>query len=240
MATTTADTLPFSLDERILIGSSSNASSSSKTATKTVRLESLAQWNGNSWIHPFSDIDLGLVSGSNKYKHRIYKVDMSISSHGAQQFPKSVSGLDHIPTLPLHNDGDTSHSSAHENERYLSKPQGFFLSILPVDGLTLEEEAEAVQSVFEELIGSRLLNTPVTDGEWDIVEDIPDGQSYSRRSYQLILPFDGAGWSSDALAQSFRKTLPTACGNENNSHENKKVDPQDVIDLKEYISKLVS
>ena len=97
--------------------------------------------------------------------------------------------------------------------RIFLSPQGFFLSILPVDGLTLEEEAEAVQSVFEELIGSRLLNTPVTDGEWDIVEDIPDGQSYSRRSYQLILPFDGAGWSSDALAQSFRKTLPKACGN---------------------------
>ena len=193
MATSTSDTLPFALDERILVRSSSN--DSTETTTKTVRLESLAQWSSESWIHPFADIDL--LSG-----HKISKVDMSISSHGAQEFPSRSTSLDHVPLLP----SDSS------DERYLSKPQGFFLSIVPVNGLTQEEEAQAVQSVFEELIRSRLLNTPVTDGEWDIVVE-EDG---SRRSYQLILPFDGAGWSSDALAQSFRKTLPNVCGNNTN------------------------
>ncbi len=135
---------------------------------------------------------------------------MSISSHGAQRFPTGSKGLDHVPTLPLRLDDDgSSETSVRENDRYLSKPKGFFLSIQPVDGLTPEVEARAVQAAFQELIRSRLLTTPVTDGEWDVVENSKGG-----RLYQLILPFDGAAWSSDALSQSFRKTLPSVCDGE--------------------------
>jgi len=205
--------LPFAYDERILIRSSSTGSwkteSSSTTTTKTIRLESLSQWKNDAWIHPFSDIELGL-SSNNMYKDQISRVEMSISSHGAQRFPTGSKGLDHVPTLPLGLDDDgSSETSVHENDGYLSKPQGFFLSIQPADGLSPKEEARAVQAVFQELMRSRLLTTPVTGGEWDVVENTEGG-----RLYQLILPFDGAAWSSDALAQSFRKTLPSVCEEE--------------------------
>ena len=221
MVTTTEshDKMLFAFDERILIRSSSTgaleSSSATTTTTKTVRLESLAQWKNDAWIHPFSDIDLGLSSRSNHYKNLISRVDMSISSHGAQRFPTDSDGLDQIPVLPLWlHDGQRSKSKARESERYLSNPQGFFLSIRPANGLAPEEEARAVQAVFQELIRSRLLTTPVTGGEWDVVEDIGGGQNSSPRLYQIILPFDGATWSSDALAQSLRRTLPDVCGNE--------------------------
>jgi hypothetical protein len=223
--------IPFSFEERVLISSPSTGalkSPSSTSTTKTVRLESLAQWKDDAWIHPFSDIDLIFLSGSNNdYNNRIVRVQMSISSHGTQRFPTNSSNdLDHVPVLPLwqndHNEGENSSvtSNVHDNERYLSIPQGFFLSIRPVHGLTLEEEARAVQDVFQELIRKRLLTTPVTGGKWDVVED--DNKDYmvvgrnnlsSPRLYQLILPFDGAAWSSDALEQSFRRTLPKVCGN---------------------------
>lgn len=212
-ATTTESNakLPFAYDERILIRSSSTGAwqaSSPSTTTKTIRLESLAQWKDDVWIHPFSDIDIGL-SSNKMYKDQISRVEMSISSHGAQRFP-SGKGLDHIPTLPLWSDDnqESSKISLPQNERYLTRPQGFFLSIRPVDGLTPEKEAKAVQAVFQELIRSRLLTTPVIGGEWDVIEDIKG------RLYQLVLPFDGAAWSSDALGQSFRRTLPKVCDEE--------------------------
>lgn len=236
-ATTTESNakIPFSFEERVLIRSSSAGalkSPSPTSSTKTVRLESLAQWKDDAWIHPFSDIDLGFSSGSNNngYNNRIAKVQMSISSHGTQRFPtNSSNGLDDLPVLPLwqndHNEeGETSFvtsNDVYDNERYLSIPQGFFLSIRPAKGLTLEEEARAVQAVFQELIRKRLLTTPVTGGEWDVVEDdnkdtmeVGRNKNFSSpRLYQLIMPFDGAAWSSDALEQSFRRTLPKVCGN---------------------------
>lgn len=203
--------LPFAYDERILIRSSSTGAwqaSSPSTTTKTIRLESLAQWKDDVWIHPFSDIDMGL-SSNNMYKDQISRVEMSISSHGAQRFPTGK-GLDHLPTLPLWSDDRQQDSMMNlpQNERYLTQPQGFFLSIRPVDGLTPDKETKAVQAVFQELIRSRLLTTPVIGGEWDLIEDIKG------RLYQLVLPFDGAAWSSDALAQSFRRTLPDVCDEE--------------------------
>jgi len=242
---------PYSFEERLLLkssspkgaGSSSSSSSSfSSTKTETVRLESLAQWKDDAWIHPFSDIDIGLssssssssssvdFSGSNKNLHRHYngkiaRVHMSISSHGTREFfPNYSNSLDGVPVLQPWKDDDDSSSSRNSNDRYISTPQGFSLSVRPFAGLTPEEEAKAVQAVFEELIRRRLLTTPVTNGEWDVRNTEESAaitaaakttadelSSLSPRLYQLVMPFDGAAWSSDALTQSFRRTLPKVC-----------------------------
>ena len=188
--------MPFSFQERVLVGSSASTLSS----TKTVRLESLARWEDDAWIHPFSDIDLGLSSigdggsGSSSsydyYTNRISKVEMSISSHGTQRFPNpSGSGLDDIPVLPLRQKGgddpECGDSGGSSHEEYLgSSPQGFFVSVRPVGSLTKEEEARAVQAVFEELLRRRLLTTPVTGGEWDVVEDGSHGGGQMRTHAQ--------------------------------------------------------
>ncbi|OEU21063.1 hypothetical protein FRACYDRAFT_234689 [Fragilariopsis cylindrus CCMP1102] len=121
------------------------------------------------------------------YSNGIAQVHMSIGSHPTKRFPSSASSY------------------------------GFFLSIKPVDGLTPEEEAKAVQTVFEELLRRRLITTPVTGAKWDIIVDnnatekLSVDSSLSSRLYQIILPFSGAALSSDALEQSFRTTLPAIC-----------------------------
>ena len=213
-------TTPFKFDERILIHSSSTTALKSllPSSSKTVRLESLAQWKDDAWIHPLKDIDLGLSSSSKEYGNKIARIRMGISSHSMQPFPASSDSLDNIPALPLwrddQNDSERSASNIQSSARHLNLPPGFSLSIQPVHGLTLEEEARAVQSVFQELINIRLLATPVTDGKWDIVkhdENFMGDENISPRLYELILPFDGAAWSNDALAQSFRRTLPKIC-----------------------------
>mmetsp|Transcript_13463 Transcript_13463/g.31681 ORF Transcript_13463/g.31681 Transcript_13463/m.31681 type:complete len:646 (+) Transcript_13463:69-2006(+) len=222
-STESGEKVAFSFQERVIVRPSST---SALKSSETVRLESLAQWKGDGWIHPFSNVDISLSSGFNDHKNKISRVQMSISSHYSQQFPTSSDGLDHIPVLPLweddHDDSNCTESSIYNSERYLSIPQGFFLSVRTVHGLTLEEEARAVQSVFQELIRIRLLTTPVTGGEWDIIEhkDSKSELISSSRLYQLILPFDGAAWSSDALTQCFRRTLPEVCGN--SSYEKKR------------------
>jgi hypothetical protein len=218
----------FSYEERLLMSSSSSSSS----GIKTVRLESLAQWKDDACINPFSDIDIDSISHSNG----IEQVHMSIGSHPTKRFPSLASsyvgdnnnndnnnsnrnnfGLDGVPVLSV---GDFENKNDNDNDqRYLIAPQGFFLSIKPVDGLTPDEEAKAVQTVFEELLRRRLITTPITGAKWDIIVDsaakkLSDSSlssSLSSRLYQIILPFSGAALSSDALEQSFRTTLPAIC-----------------------------
>jgi hypothetical protein len=244
-------TMPlFSYEERLLMASASSSSSPSSSGIKTVRLESLAQWKDGAWLNPFSDIDIDSISHSNG----IEQVHMSIASHPTKRFPSSVSsyvgdnnnntnnnfGLDGVPVLPIvgdidintdvnindndNNDNDNDNDNNDNDQRYLIAPQGFFLSIKPVYGLTPDEEAKSVQTVFEELLRRRLITTPVTGAKWDIIVDAAEelldsssSSSSSSRLYQIILPFSGAALSSDALEQSFRTTLPTVCSSSSSS-----------------------
>jgi hypothetical protein len=192
-------TMPlFSYEERLLMASASSSSSPSSSGIKTVRLESLAQWKDGAWLNPFSDIDIDSISHSNG----IEQVHMSIASHPTKRFPSSVSsyvgdnnnntnnnfGLDGVPVLPIVGDIDINNDNDNDNndndQRYLIAPQGFFLSIKPVYGLTPDEEAKSVQTVFEELLRRRLITTPVTGAKWDIIvdaaEELLDSSSSSR------------------------------------------------------------
>ena len=211
--------MAFSYEERLLVTTSkSSPSSSSSKNVKTVRLESLTEWNDNGWVHPFSDIDINLISRSNGIK----RVHMSIASHPTNRYPSSPSaysfGLDGIPLLiPNNNNYNTSDTD------YLVAPQGFFLSIEPRDGLTPKEEAAAIQTLFEDLLQRRLITTPVTGAKWDVVPSSSSsselgsaGSSPTKNLYQIILPFNTAAFSMDALGQSFRTTLPDVCSNDNN------------------------
>ena len=226
--------------------SSSSASSalSSSTGIKTVRLESLAHWKDDAWINPFSDIDIDSISHSNGIaqvhmsigSHPTKRFPSSASSYvgdsnnnnNNNNSNRNNFGLDGVPVLSVgdfenNNDNDNDNNDndngndKNNDQRYLIAPQGFFLSIKPVDGLTLEEEAKAVQTVFEELLRRRLITTPVTGAKWDTIVDnnaaekLSVDSSLSSRLYQIILPFSGAALSSDALEQSFRTTLPAIC-----------------------------
>ena len=156
--------MAFSYEERLLVTTSKSSPSSSSKNVKTVRLESLTEWNDNGWVHPFPDIDINLISRSNGIK----RVHMSIASHPTNRYPSSPSaysfGLDGIPLLiPNNNNYNTSDTD------YLVAPQGFFLSIEPRDGLTTKEEAAAIQTLFEDLLQRRLITTPVTGAKWDVV-----------------------------------------------------------------------
>mmetsp|Transcript_725 Transcript_725/g.1736 ORF Transcript_725/g.1736 Transcript_725/m.1736 type:complete len:687 (+) Transcript_725:143-2203(+) len=230
--------LPYSFEERLLVRSSS---SSTATSAKTVRLESLAQWRDDAWIHPFADIDIGLSqllssppssSSSSSfaddaqslrrfYAGKIARVQMSVSSHGTRGgFPNLSDGLDGVPLLSRWN-AEAAHSSSNSSsstDPFPSLPQGFALSVRPAGGLTPSEEATAVQAVLEELIRTRRLVTPVTGWEWGIVAeaverecDRESGLNLSPRTYELAVPLDGAAWSTDALMQAFQGTLPGVC-----------------------------
>ncbi|VEU38796.1 unnamed protein product [Pseudo-nitzschia multistriata] len=231
--------MPYSFEERLLVRSSPSdgqgtpASPLPATQTHSVRLESLAQWEEGSWIHPFSDIDMNLSASpapttSDLHAHyggKIARVHMSVSSHGTRElFPDTPNSLDGVPVLPLWKDDASTdtNNNTDSSDRYCSGPQGFYLSVRTFDGLEPEEEANAVQAVFEELIRRRILVNPVTDGVWDVLDTAEQPArpasvgasavpSLSPRLYQLVMPFDAAAWSSDALAQSFRRTLPGVC-----------------------------
>ena len=185
----------YSYEERLLVGSeksnqddeqsdASTSSSSTKSVT-TVRLESMAEWSNDSWILP---VGFDLLNGHPYIK----KVQIGIASHPTQTCPSNI--LDSIPLL----------LSTRDN-RHAALPQGFFLSIETQTNTNRDTSSAAVDAVLESLIHNRLLTTPITEGTWDVVAQ-SDGLAYN-----MFLPFNGAGWSSDALEQTFRRTLPTVC-----------------------------
>ncbi|KAG7364886.1 Gpi16 subunit, GPI transamidase component [Nitzschia inconspicua] len=199
-ASNVASDVPFSYQERLLMGDATDS-------TTSIRLESLATWKNDTTLHPFFD----LLSNH----PLIGKVHMSIASTATQLFPtynnnsSSRNGsLDRVPLLsqphfpiplPPH-----------------SMPQGFWLSVETVDGLSRDVAALEVQEILKDLVATRLLTTPVTGATWD-VSVTTESSSISKKdastssSYQLLLPLNGAAWSSDALQQSLAKTVPHVC-----------------------------
>jgi hypothetical protein len=212
----------YSYEERLLVGSeekrnhvvdhhqndtpSSSTSSSSTTKTiTTVRLESTAEWDDGSWIRPVVSLDLL------KDHPLVTKVQMGIASHPTQSFPSNV--LDPVPLL---SSSSTTTTTKNQYDRPVL-PQGFFLSIETRNTVTKgDTSSAAVDAVVKSLIRNRLLTTPITDGTWDILEKKDDDTHGAGRGlvYNIYLPFNGAGWSGDALEQTFRRTLPTMCSGE--------------------------
>jgi hypothetical protein len=204
----------YSYEERLLVGfeetrnhdvvdqhqkDTASSSSSTKTIT-TVRLESTAEWDDDSWIRPVVSFDLL------KDHPLITKVQIGIASHPTQRFPSNI--LDPVPLL-------SSSSSTRKNQYDRAVlPQGFFLSIETRNTVPKgDTSSAAVDAVVQSLIRHRLLTTPITEGTWDILEEDVDTHG-GGLVYNIYLPFNGAGWSSDALEQTFRRTLPTMCSGE--------------------------
>jgi hypothetical protein len=235
---------PFSYHERLLVSTTSTPATtttshrhrydkeSTTSLAGTVRLETLAEWNSGAFLHPFFDLL------SKKNHPLIHKVHMSIASQATQTFPLLTTATASAAVVSDNNNVnvyglDSVGRLLPNSQQLLSMPPGFFLSIEPkhdiVNVVLPHAMAAAVEAVLEDLIRTRLLTTPVTGAVWDVKtqtvnihhnNDDNNVKDNTRIFYQLFLPLNGAGWSSDALQQSLAKTIPQICHYSNTTKSN--------------------
>lgn len=157
----------------------------------TLRLEAISKWSATDKFHPFRHLNhLFDVYDKSMLDSDLLDVSIKISSSAIQSFPSKNWLLSAVPLV----DGSLP-----------AGPSGFWLCIRTSSQSPTDVLLEKVEKLIKSWIRLKLINSPLlaVSNKWDVIQE----ENNSTTVHQLFLPANGAGWSADALQQSFRSSL---------------------------------